>query len=379
MLQTRAFLFSMRLWRQIKRDLPLRICKTEPWPGDLPFISIVIPCYNQGHYLDEAVGSLLSQTWQNLEIIVVNDASDDLETIGILKNYHRPKTRVLNLTQNMGLPAARNAGVKEARGKYICCLDADDKLQATYLEKALAVMEVNAGISFVWPWTQVFGDEDRVWYAPQFDPHQMLFNNQAHPPAVFKRMAWQQTGGYCEKMREGFEDWEFWVRLTGSGYRGYRISEKLLHYRRVGHGFALRAAEKKEELFAQIKANNPALYVNPKAAIDEVIQGYSDIYSPAPFLNMASPGHYLKMESEPGMVVSNLDSRLTLQFLGTYPAESALIWIAKQPLDEWAIDALYQRTPYVYVLPNFLPHYAHFEFIQHLLKVWGVRSLQKLG
>src|SRR5262245_21692055 len=167
---TKVLLFVTFLKRLSKREAPLEIHTTPPWPAHHPFISVIIPCYNHGKFLDEAIQSVLSQTVQDLEIIVVNDGSTNRESIDILNSLEQPKTRVIHLPQNMGLPAARNAGIREAPGKYICCLDADDKLQDTYLEKATAMMESNSGISFVGSWTQVFGSESRVWYAKQFDP-----------------------------------------------------------------------------------------------------------------------------------------------------------------------------------------------------------------
>ena len=101
-----------------------------------PTVSVVIPCYNQGQYLDEAVESVISQTYQDFEIIIINDGSNDLETIEILKNYQKPKTRIIH-TENQGVIAARNRAIEAAQGKYILPLDADDKIGNTYLEEAV--------------------------------------------------------------------------------------------------------------------------------------------------------------------------------------------------------------------------------------------------
>jgi len=87
----------------------------------MPKVSVIIPCYNQGQYLDEAVDSVLNQTFEDFEIIIVNDGSTDDFTNNLLVNYHKPKTKVIS-TQNQGLPSARNNGIKIASGEYICCL-----------------------------------------------------------------------------------------------------------------------------------------------------------------------------------------------------------------------------------------------------------------
>ena len=361
----------------LKRAYPLIIRSLPAWPLDLPFVSVVIPCYNHGQYVNEAVQSILEQTLQDFEIIIVNDGSTDGETVRILNSLERPKTRVIHLPQNMGLPAARNTGIREAQGKYICCLDADDKLQATYLEKATALMESNRGISFVGSWTQVFGSESRVWYAKQFDPDEILYANQFNSLAVFRRIAWEQAGGFFEEMREGFEDWEFWVRLTSLGYRGYQIPEKLIHVRRVGHSFALRAAEKKEALIEQMKAHNPHVYANPQAAIRKIKKSYRDVYTFHPFANLQNRSY--KLPGSARMIVSDLNSTGTIEWIQLHPPASPLVWVARQGLDEPAIDALYEATPFVYVLPNFLPRYARREVVQHLKKTWNVSSVHTLN
>lgn len=315
----------------------------------------------------------MKQTWQGLEIIVVNDGSTDPVTNQILAEFQRPKTRIIHLPQNRGLPAARNAGIQEACGKYICCLDADDKLQETYLEKAILVMEVNAGISFVWPWTQVFGAEDRVWYTPQFDLRTLIYYNQLNASAVFRKSAWQSVSGFDDEMREGFEDWEFWIRLAGNAFRGFRISEKLFLCRRMGYGFASRAAAMRDELFAKIQEKNPKLYTSTQETLADIENSYRDIYTSS-FLKNQETNKWLS-KSSPALIVSNLDSPATLDWLESATVPSNLVWIAKRPLDEKTLDTLFSITPYIYILPNFLPRFAHAEFIRHRQKIWNITNI----
>ena len=108
----------------------------------MPKVSVIIPCYNHGEYLDEAVESVLTQTYQNFEIIIVDDGSTDQSTIDLLKVYRKPKTRVIR-TDNQGLASARNNGIKEAKGEYILPLDADDKIGKEYLKKAVKILDEN--------------------------------------------------------------------------------------------------------------------------------------------------------------------------------------------------------------------------------------------
>src|SRR5689334_22074802 len=99
--------------------------------GSSPRISVIVPCYNLGAYLAEAVDSVLAQTFQDFEIIVVDDGSDEPETQAIVGGFTRPRTRVLR-TAHAGLAAARNLGIAEARGEYLSALDADDRLEPAF-------------------------------------------------------------------------------------------------------------------------------------------------------------------------------------------------------------------------------------------------------
>lgn len=344
--------------------------QAEVWEPSRPLISVVIPCYNHGGYLPEAVDSVLQQTWQDLEIIVVDDGSTENDTVAILGSFNRPKTRLIHHPENRGLPAARNTGIGQARGKYICCLDADDKLHPTYLEKVLLAMEANQGIDFVYSWTQVFGEEDRVWYAPQFDPAVLINYNQLNPPGVFRREAWENVSGFREEMREGFEDWEFWIRLARKGYRGYRIPEKLIFVRRVGRSFIHRAMERQQELVEDIKRFNPDVYQD-LSWLDDIQGTYHEVYVPKPFVNLNRAEDYMSIQ-HPKLWINHQKASKVKDILPEIIAQLSQhsgnsIFVSFRILDEDIVDALMAQTPYVYILPHFLPRYTWFRFIYQLL------------
>jgi glycosyltransferase involved in cell wall biosynthesis len=98
----------------------------------MPKVTVVIPCYNDGRYIDDAVDSILHQTYKGLDIIIVNDGADDKYTARLLSDFIRPKTRVIHVNyRNPG--AARNHGIRDTDSKYILTLDADDKFEKTFL------------------------------------------------------------------------------------------------------------------------------------------------------------------------------------------------------------------------------------------------------
>ncbi|HNX59960.1 MAG TPA: glycosyltransferase family A protein, partial [Spirochaetota bacterium] len=135
----------------------------------MPKVSVIIPCYNQGIYVDEAVDSVLRQTFDDYEIIIVNDGSTDEITNEKLKSYCRPRTRVLT-TENQGLAEARNTGIRNSSGVYILPLDADDVIAETYLEKAVAILDGNQKVGIVYSRAMLFGERSGEWRLPVYSP-----------------------------------------------------------------------------------------------------------------------------------------------------------------------------------------------------------------
>lgn len=129
-----------------------------------PLVSVVVPCYNQGVYLREAVESVLASSYENIEIIVVDDGSTEPATIDVLTGFSMPKTRLIR-QENRGPSVARKNAIAEAKGKYILPLDADDKISADLIERSLEVLEQDARVGIVGHQTELFGAEQRVWGA----------------------------------------------------------------------------------------------------------------------------------------------------------------------------------------------------------------------
>jgi hypothetical protein len=236
-----------RLFRQRRREGPL--------------VSVIIPCYNYGRYLDEALSSALSQTLENREIIVIDDGSSDPFTAEKLAEVERrglPGVTVLR-QENQGVCRARNNAIRAARGKYICCLDADDALDPTYLEKCAAAME-SGGLDICYSWVRFFGDATGVWGTEPFDVETLLTTNCVPTSAMFAKGIWERTGGYNPNMAGGNEDWDFWISIAGIGACGRVIPEALFRYRRHGKGRDAAALKRMDELMEQMRRNHPDLY-----------------------------------------------------------------------------------------------------------------------
>jgi GT2 family glycosyltransferase len=196
-----------------------------------PAVSVVIPCYNLGAFVTEAVESVLAQTYKDVEIIVVNDGSTDAETVRVLQTLHRPQTTILT-TDNHGLPAARNHGFRHARGRYICALDADDCLEPDFLERTIGRLEADPSLTFVSTWAECFGTEQWLWRQERCDLIALLAECVVLTAAPIRRTALEAVGGYDEvSYLFGCEDWDLWISLTERGYLGTIVPEVLFRYR----------------------------------------------------------------------------------------------------------------------------------------------------
>lgn len=191
-------------------------------------VSVIIPCYNQGQYLQEAVDSVLASTYENIEIIVVDDGST--QDVEFLKTFVAEKTKIIH-QENQGLAMSRNNGIKIANGKYILPLDADDKIYPTYIEKAVKAIEDNDKIGIVYCEAEFFGAVTGKWELPEYKFPEILAGNLIFNTAMYKKADWELCGGYKKEMCHGFEDWEFWLSLIERGAEVYRIPEILFSYR----------------------------------------------------------------------------------------------------------------------------------------------------
>lgn len=222
--------------------------------------SVVIPCFNYGLYLEEAIASVRAQTIGSCEIIIVDDGSTDPATRAVLDRLQDdPTLRVIRQT-NQGLPSARNNGIAIARGEYVCCLDADDLIEPIYLECAIAVLSSDRAAGFAYSHVRMFGDVSETWETRDFDIQQALVANHISVSAVFRRDDWHEAGGYSADMRGGFEDWEFWIRLSTLGRRGRVIAHPLFLHRRHGRTMTHDAKDRQEELHARIRSLNSDVF-----------------------------------------------------------------------------------------------------------------------
>lgn len=245
-----------------------------------PKISVVITCHNLGKYLREAVDSVLCQTLQDLEIIVVDDSSDDKETVDILAHLDNQKVQVIRV-EKRNVSAARNCGIRESRGKYICCLDADDVLEPTYLEKAVIVLDEEPTIGFVGCWYKAFGEKQWIFRPEGVSLTDFLIENRAPITSLFRKEAWEKVGGYDERLG-GYEDWEFWINVLAHGY-GCRVLKEILFKYRVRNHSKIKKSnlpENREKIMPEIIDKHQGIFMKHAVGVlvgkEKIIGGLLD-------------------------------------------------------------------------------------------------------
>lgn len=203
-------------------------------------VSVIIPCYKQASFLSEALQSVVSQTYENWECFIVDDGSPD-DTKEIAEKWCNKDSRIHYLNQqNGGLSSARNFGIQNAKSDFILTLDADDKYEKTFIEKALKIFDENSKIGVVSSWVVRFKDDKEIAIIKPNGKtiEDFLFQNACNGTSLFRKKCWLEVGGYDEKMKKGYEDWDFYIRVCSIGWQVYVIPEPLFYYRQ--HTFSMR-------------------------------------------------------------------------------------------------------------------------------------------
>ncbi len=227
-------------------------------------VSVVLPCYNMANYLPDAVESVVAQTFQGWELVIVDDGSTDETPAMIAALQARFPLRRIQVVQqvNSGLPAARNAGIEVAGGEYILPLDADDALLPDTLKTLVAALDSQPEIGIAYPDYFKFGLEAGNVFAI---PTEEYYNarrplNGLPYCSLYRKSAWRQAGGYDPEMRGAVEDWEFWLAMLEAGVQAVHVQELLFAYRVRADSQSVTAETILPEAMARMRGKHPALF-----------------------------------------------------------------------------------------------------------------------
>jgi glycosyltransferase involved in cell wall biosynthesis len=202
-----------------------------------PLVSVIVPCYQHAHFLDQSLKSVLDQTYNNWECIIVNDGSPDETNLVALKWTAKDERFKYLEQENKGLSGARNAGIEICEGEYILPLDADDILDKDYLKTIVPEILKQPEAAVISCYTKFFqGNTNTI--VGELKPESgtvtsLLYQNQLVATSLFRKASWKQVGGYDETMKKGFEDWDFWISIVKLNKNYIVIQKYLFFYRKA--------------------------------------------------------------------------------------------------------------------------------------------------
>lgn len=255
-------------------------------------ISVVMPVYNGGKYLREAIESILNQTYGNFEFLIINDGSSD-NTDEIIRSYTDRRIVYLQNDGNCGLVYTLNYGISVAKGEYIARMDADDISEPTRFEKQIEVFEKDPELGLCGTWAKIIGTKKvfKVETENERIKCGLFFTNQfIHPSIMFSKTQLTKSGYKYEEKNFTAEDYALWINLSQK-IKMQNIPECLLQYRVHALQISTASSEKQKQRTNQIYLEQIIHFLKYEPTIKESkvhllflnhkykIQGYSDLQS----------------------------------------------------------------------------------------------------
>ncbi len=203
--------------------------------SDKPKISVLMPVYNGEQFLDKSINSILNQTFNNFEYIIINDGSTD-DSLKIIESYEDSRIKIINFSKNMGIAAALNNGLNIAKGDYIARQDQDDishperfMLQVEYL-KNNDVDLVDANFIFIDENDKYIQDYEKRYFTPEETLSHLFFYELVHASIMCKRLIFTKYN--IQYRKRPTEDYDLFIRLAKAGMRAGRLDKKLIKQRK---------------------------------------------------------------------------------------------------------------------------------------------------
>jgi glycosyltransferase involved in cell wall biosynthesis len=220
-----------------------------------PLISVILPAYNSEDYIVEALESIINQTYDNLEIIVINDGSTD-RTVEKIKSLNDDRINLITNEVNLGLIKTLNKGILLSSGKYIARMDADDIAMSSRLEKQAAFLEKNPDYGLCASWYETFGGYKKLGKNKVEDVdikirllHQCHI---CHPTVILRRSVIEQFNIQYSNNFPHSEDYALWVEMTDKT-KFHTYPEILLKYRDHESNISKTESLTQEELSIKVK------------------------------------------------------------------------------------------------------------------------------
>ncbi len=334
-----------------------------------PQVTIATPFLRPGALFRETARSVFAQSFQGFEWLVVNDGSDDSESLAVLEEIRRldSRVRVVHHSRNQGLSAARNTAFANARADFVFLLDDDDLLEPTAVEKTLWCLASHPELAFANGFHVGFGAEEYVWERGFHHGSALLYHNLAASHALVRRSAFEAAGGFDESIVDGLEDWDFWLRCANRGLWGTTIPEPLTWYRRrprhASHWRNLASLEAVAAFRAGLRARFPRLYAGGFPRLEPVarVRDCDDSL----FSNELAKTQLRALVLSPG---GREDERGLVQQIQRLVRDGFEVSVAARQLDSSTRARLTGLTPDVFVPCDFLEPSERARFLRYLVE-----------
>lgn len=354
-----------------------------------PAVSVITPYYNTGALFLETAQSLLRQSLQNWEWIIVNDGSTDQAALRALLPFRSADARIRVIDQpNCGLPAARNAGAALAQAPLLFFLDSDDLLAPTALEKLAWSLVAQPASAFATTWNITFGHKHFLWPRGFESRRAFLYENMATSQAMLRREVFEQVGGFDEARRQGLEDYEFWLRCAAHSLWGHDLHEYLIAIRsKAPHEYqsyrwaARDGAGAGAAFRRELRARYPALYCAGLPQLTHGTGGLLNTYTPVdtalPFANpLERPvGQRRILLLMPWLQIGGADRfALDLAASLTGRGDRVTLCLLRDEPHTWMTE-MQQITPDVFNLAAFLAPNDYPRFLHYLIESRAITTV----
>lgn len=197
-------------------------------------VSIIVPCYNTGVFLPEALQSVFDSGFDRYEVLVVNDGSSEFETLDILSSLKHPKVEIVH-QENEGLAAARNYGVSLSKGEILLFLDSDNRVRPEYFELAIPIFESDKSVGVVYGLPHFFGETNN--HIPRFNTRPYSFDallagNYIDACSFVRRSTFEEVGGFhIHPDLMGWDDADLWIRISLTSWKFHFLNSIVFDYR----------------------------------------------------------------------------------------------------------------------------------------------------
>ena len=211
------------------------VCSTDE--PTVPVVSLISSFFNAHQYFEETYQSVINQTFQNFEWLIVDDCSTDPAAIALFQSLPTKSSKIKTLSHNInkGLSAGRNTAIANAQGKYLFFIDLDDLIDPTYIEKCVLFLETHPDFSIVNSYSVGFQAQAYWWHHGFDQPARFIEQNWVTGRLLYRKADFDRLGGFDESLR-AYEDWERWLKAITNGQKGWTIPEYLDCYRRTDSG-----------------------------------------------------------------------------------------------------------------------------------------------